>query len=270
MTTKRVTFIASNYGLWAEELQAPWDALRGAGHDLTLATYKGLTPLPLEVSMDAGFIDPLQHYAVNPQEVVDRVNQILDDGEWDHPVKIADVRSDQFDALVLVGGPGAPLDITGNPAVHRLLVDAYKGGKLIAAMCYALAALAFARDPDTDYRSIIRGKRVTAHPHEWDFDYDIGYPLVRRSADNNGTDLTTPGFVFPLQHMVEDAVGDPSLVVADAKANRENPCVSWDSPFVTALSVESSIAFGSKLVELLDGDAWPAEGQLDKGGEDGG
>jgi putative intracellular protease/amidase len=251
MTTKRVVFIASNYGLWAEELQAPWDALTKAGHDLTLATYKGLTPLPLEVSMDPSFVDPLQHYRVNPPEVVDRVNRILDEGEWDRPIKISDVRPDQFEAIVLVGGPGAPLDITGNMVVHQLLLDAYKSNKLIGAICYAVAALSFTRDPDTDFRSIIDTKRVTAHPHAWDFEYDISYPLVRRSAGNTGTDVTTPGFVFPLQHMVEDAVGDPSLVVADAKANRENPCVAWDKPFLTALSVESSVAFGSKLAEVL-------------------
>jgi putative intracellular protease/amidase len=48
----KVLVIASNYGVWAEELQGPWDALRQAGHDLTLATYLGKTPLPGAISMD--------------------------------------------------------------------------------------------------------------------------------------------------------------------------------------------------------------------------
>jgi putative intracellular protease/amidase len=248
---KRVLFIASNYGLWAEELQAPWDAVKQEGHTATLATYKGVTPLPLEVSLDADFIDPLQHYNVNPKEVVQRVNEILDTGEWSQPRRIVDVRPEEFDALVMVGGPGAPLDITGNMAVHALVLNAYRQGKVVAAICYAVAALAFTRDPEDGNRSVIHRKRVTAHPHAWDFDYDISYPLVRRTADNPGTDVTTPGFVFPLQHMVEDAVADASLVISDATANRDKPCMVWDKPFLTALSVESSIAFGNKLVELL-------------------
>ena len=42
MAGKRVVVLASNYGLWAEELQGPWDALNNAGHNVTLATYRVL------------------------------------------------------------------------------------------------------------------------------------------------------------------------------------------------------------------------------------
>lgn len=77
MTKKKIIVVASNYGLWAEELQAPWDALKKAGFELTLATKFGKTPLPIKVSMDADMIDPKQNYKVNPPEVVNRVNEIL-------------------------------------------------------------------------------------------------------------------------------------------------------------------------------------------------
>jgi putative intracellular protease/amidase len=248
---KRVLFIASNYGLWAEELEAPWNALKGAGFENVLATYKGVTPLPIQVSMDPAFIDPLQKYPVNPQPVVDRVNALLDSGEWDAPVKISAARMSDYDALVMVGGPGAALDITGNPFVHRLILDAFRSRKTIGAICYAVAALAFTRDPQEGDQSIVRGKRVTAHPAAWDFDFDMGYPLVRTTSTNKGTDIITPGFLFPLQHMMEDAVGDPKLVLSDPSTNREKPLVAFDAPFVTGLSVESAIAFGKGLVSVL-------------------
>ena len=248
---KRVLFIASNYGLWAEELEAPWNALAAAGFENVLATYKGMTPLPIAVSMDPEFIDPLQHYPVNPQPVVDRVNQLLETGAWDTPLKVSEAKMSDYDALVMVGGPGAPLDVTGNLSVHRLVLDAYKSGKTIGAICYAVAALALTRDPDNGNRSVIYGKRVTAHPVEWDFDFDVPYPLVRETPQNKGSDIVTPGFVFPLQRMVEDAVGDASKVLADPTTNRDKPLVAYDPPFVTGLSVESAIAFGRKLVEVL-------------------
>lgn len=248
---KRVLFIASNYGLWAEELEAPWNALKAAGCKNVLATYRGVTPLPLQVSMDPQFIDPLQKYLVNPQPVVDRVNALLDSGEWDTRLKVADAKMADYDALVIVGGPGAALDITGNSFVHRLVLDAYKSKKMIGAICYAVGALSFTRDPDANNRSVLYGKRVTAHPHAWDFDFDLPYQLARTTDANRGTDLITPGFVYPLQYMVEDAVGDPRKVVADASANRDKPCVVIDSPFVTALSVESSIEFGRQLAVTL-------------------
>lgn len=249
--SKTILLLASNYGLWAEELEAPWTALKKAGFKTVLATYKGKTPLPLQVSVDPNFIDPLQNYPVNPQDVVDRVNDILDRGEWDLPLKISDVKMSDYDGIVIVGGPGAPLDITGNMNVHKLLLEAYRNGKPIGAICYAVAALALTRNPDNHDKSIISSKKVTAHPHAWDFNFDMPYHLIRTNDDNHGTDLITPGFVFPLQYMVEDAVGMNGTVIADEKANRTNPCVVWDKPFLTALSVESAIAFGEKLVSVL-------------------
>ncbi len=247
--------IASNYGSWAEEVQAPWDALRAAGHDVTLATYKGMTPLPGRMSMDPEFIDPQQGVPINPQWVVDRVNEILDTGEWDNPIKTADANMDDYDALVLVGGAGSALDIAGNMDVHDLVLSAYKSGKTVGALCYTVAALAFTRDPDNGNRSVIYGKHVTAHPHAWDFRGDHPYVTVRATDVNPGITLVTNGFAFPLQYMVTDAVGDASLVSADPTTSRDKPSVVYDAPFVTALSVESSIAYAQKLVEILGSEA---------------
>jgi len=249
--SKKVLIIASNYGLWAEELQGPWDAMKKAGYELTLATWQGMAPLPSVLSMDPDFIDPMQGYAVNPREVVDRTNEILDAGEWENPIKVADANMDDYDALVIVGGAGAAVDIAGNMLVHRLVLDAYKSDKPIGALCYAVAALVFTRDPDNDDRSVIYGKNVAAHPHAWDFVAPHEYHVVRATPENPNIKLTTSGFLFPLQHIVEDAVGSKEKVNSNENANRDNPVVVWDPPFVTGLSVESSRAFGAKLVEVL-------------------
>ena len=248
---KKILVIATNYGLWAEELQAPWDALKAAGHEVHLATYRGMTPLPSKMSMDPNFIDPMQDAAINPKEVVDRVNEILDAGEWDHPIKIHDAKMSDYDALVIVGGAGSALDIAGNMEVHDLILNAYKSNKIVGALCYAVGALAFTRDPDNNYRSVIYGKNVTAHPHAWDFVGDHGYEFVRETPENPDMKLVTNGFVFPLQFMVEDAVGSRDKVASDPTTSRERPSVVFDAPFVTGLSVESSIAFGKKLVEVI-------------------
>jgi putative intracellular protease/amidase len=179
VTARRVLFLASNYGLWAEELQAPWDA------------------------------------------------------------------------LVIVGGPGAPLDLVGNPDVHALILDAARAGKLVGALCYGVGALAFTRDPASGNKSVIYGRTLVAHPHAWDFSFDMSYPLFGATPDNPGTDITTTGFLFPLQYMVEDAVGPRGKVIADAQATREKPCTAADHPFVTGLSVESSAAFGVAVLDAL-------------------
>lgn len=248
---KKILFIATNYGLWAEELQAPWDILKDAGHNLTLATFRGMTPLPSKMSMDPDFIDPMQDVAMNPKRVIDRVNEILDTGEWGSPIKVSEANMDDYDVLVIVGGAGSALDIAGNMEVHDLIYKAYKSNKTVGALCYAVGALAFTRDPDNDYKSVIYGKHVTAHPHAWDFVGDHAYEFVRQTDENPNMKLITNGFLFPLQYLVEDAVGSRDKVKADEKASRENPCVVYDAPFVTGLSVESSFAFGTKVADVI-------------------
>lgn len=247
---KKVLVLASNLGLWGEELQAPWDALKKAGFEVTLATEKGITPLPLILSVDKDFVDPVQQYNVNPAEVVDRILEILETGEWDTPIKIVDAKASDFDALAIVGGPGSPLDLVGNAKVHRLLEDFYYQGKVMGALCYAVGAFVWARKKENG-KSIIEGKAIVAHPKEWDFTGDLPYPLYNATPANPGTDLVTSGFVFPLQVIVEDAVGEKGRVIAVPTANRKEPVAHFDFPFITAQSVESSIAFGEKMVEVL-------------------
>ncbi len=250
MESKEILVVASNYGVWAEELQAPWDALRQAGHRLTLATPMGKKPLPLAVSVDPDFVDPIQSYRVNPPEVCERVKQLVAGTEWDNPVRLRDMSMHNFDALVMAGGLGADLDLANNPALHRLILEAVAADKLVCAMCFAVAALVFTRDPAT-HRSIVYGKKITAHPRDWDFRDDVSYELFKSSPDNNGTDVITPGFVLPLQDLATDAVGPDGHCSSDPATSRSKPSVVFDWPFITACSVESSIAYGRMIVEVL-------------------
>lgn len=248
--SKKILILATNYGLWAEELQAPWDALKKANIEVTLATYFGKKPLPLAFSMDY-FVDPLQGYNINPPKVVARCKELVDGDEWANPLEIGNAKMEDYDAIAIVGGSGAPLDICNNRDVHNLTLAAVKSDKLVATLCYGVCTLAFTRDPGNDYRSVVYGKTIVAHPREWDFYDPFAYSLYGVTPDNKGTDLVGPGFNIPAQPIIEDAVGPDGTCIHDEKANRENPCLVLDLPFLTALSVESSIAFGDKLVEVL-------------------
>lgn len=250
---KKVLVAATNYGTWGEELQAPWDALKKAGFEVTLTTPLGKKPLPLVISVDSDFVDPIQNCKTNPPEVCKRIKELTDGKEWENSIKFKDAKMEDYDAIVLTGGLGAMIDMGNNFHLHKLMMDAYRSNKLIGSLCYAVAALAFLRDPKNGYKSIIYGKKVTAHPRAWDFygDFDFTYDLYGATPDNKGTDVHTPGFLFPLEDLVRDAVGPNGVCIANEKAGRENPEVAFDWPFVTGTSVESSIAYGNKIVEVL-------------------
>lgn len=252
--SKKVLVCATNYGTWGEELQAPWDALKKAGYDCTLATPKGLKPLPLTISIDPDFVDPVINKHTNPPEVCKRIVELVDGTEWDNPIAFKDAKMEDYDAIVLTGGLGAMLDMANNYNLHKLIIDAYRDDKLIGALCYAVATLVFLRDPKNDYKSIVYGKKIVCHPHAWDFygpDYDFTYPLYGETGSNKGTDVHTPGFLYPQEYLIRDAVGPNGACISRVKASREDPEAHCDWPFVTAASVESSIAYGDLLVKVL-------------------
>ena len=249
----KVLIIATNYGSWAEELQAPWDACKKAGFEVTLATPQGKKPLPFKISVDPDFVDPVQNVKTNPPEVCARCKELVDGEEWAHPKKFTEVNMDDYDAIVLTGGPGANLDMANCWELHQLIMRAYKTGKIVAALCYAVSTLVFLRDPENDYKSIIYGKKITAHPRAWDF-YGPGMAMtyeVYGGDKDFATDVVTPGFQWPIEDLVRDAVGPNGACIARINANREDPQVYYDHPFITGTSVESSIAYGDKIVEVL-------------------
>jgi len=253
----KVIILASNLGLWGEELQAPWDRIKQAGHEVTLATPQGKTPLPLAWSVNKGFRDPM-HKLINDPSEVDRTMELCHNGEWDNPIKIDEANMDDYDSIVIVGGFGAPLDLNGNPAVRRMVEEAWVDNKTIGALCYGVGALCLSRQPDNYKRSVIYGKTIVAHPMEWDFRIDMGYQLADTTPDNPGTTVVTPGFIYPLRPLVEDAVGPQGKVISPPDTTRENPCVYYDAPFVTGLSFESSFAFADLMVDVLSKVPTPA------------
>jgi putative intracellular protease/amidase len=251
VSAKKILVVASNYGVWNEELQAPWDILGQAGHQLTIATPQGKKPLPLVASMDPEFIDPVQNYKVNTEHACRRMRELLSSDVWAKPVKLSDASMKDYDVLVGVGGLGADLDLANNPALHRLIWESDETGKLMCMICFSVAALVMTRNPKNNYRSVIYGKKITAHPRSWDFTTNVSYELFGSELDNKGTDLITPGFVLPLEDLARDAVGLNGEVFADPATSREKPCVVYDHPFITGCSVESSIAYGQKIAEVL-------------------
>ncbi len=224
---KKVLVAATNYGTWGEELQAPWDALKKAGHQLTLITPKGKKPLPLAVSVDPDFVDPVINAHTNPPEVCERIKELTDGDEWAYPKTFQEVNMKDYDAIVLTGGLGAMFDMANNYNLHKLIMDAYHSGKLIGGLCYAIATLCFCRDSFNGNKSIVYGHKIVCHPHAWDFygpDYDFTFDLY---GETDG------------------------LCICRVKANRNDPEAYYDGTFVTASSVESSIAYGDLLVKVL-------------------
>jgi len=264
---KRILTVLSNFGYWGVELTGPMLKLEQAGYEMIFATPKGARPMALPPSYDEGFFDPPLGTYVNPKCDVEQVKSLKDSPKLDHPINISEwmperpyfsaqnflrefeeyfrlVKSrqkemEQYNGLLLVGGSGPILDMVNNQRVHDIILGFYRMEKPIAAICYGVGCLVFARDFN-ERVSIIFGKHVTGHCIE--FDYRDGTGFV-------GTDFNIGPPPYVLEYLLRDAVGPDGMYHSNFG---KETSVIVDYPFITARSLQCSHEFGEQFVNVLE------------------
>jgi putative intracellular protease/amidase len=136
-------------GFWLEEFAAPYFVFRDGGAQLTLASPKGGQP-PIDPKSDL------------PENQTDAMARFKSDQAaqtaLSQTVKLADVKSEDFDTVFYVGGHGPMWDLVDNPDSIALIESFYNSGKPVAAVCHA---------PGVFHRvtyngaPLVKGKRVT-------------------------------------------------------------------------------------------------------------
>ncbi|GAB1540809.1 hypothetical protein NUACC21_34780 [Scytonema sp. NUACC21] len=266
---KKILTILSEWGYWGEELVGPLEAFDAEGYHVDFATSTGKRPVALPPSMDPFYIDPPLGKTVVSEEMAEKVKRLdeLSNPRLDNPIILSkwlpnrpywssprflremeayyraldEVQKDleQYDALLIVGGSGPIVDLANNHRVHDLILSFYKVGKPIAAECYGVACLAFARDLG-DRKSLIWGKHVTGHCKEYDYLDGTGFV---------GTDINIGPPPYPLEYILRDATGPDGGFHGNFG---KEISVIVDYPFITGRSTPDSYTTGRKLVEVLE------------------
>ncbi|HLZ62920.1 MAG TPA: type 1 glutamine amidotransferase domain-containing protein [Ktedonosporobacter sp.] len=264
---KKILIVLSEWGYWGEELIGPLETFDAAGYEATFVTPKGRRPVALPPSMDPNYSDPPLGRSVTSEVVARKVHQLEESTRLSNPRNLSawlpeipywsaenflrkmeayykaldDVQKDlqAYDALLIVGGSGPIVDLANNQRVHDLILSFYKQGKPIAAECYGVACLAFARDL-VDRKSIIRNKHVTGHCKEYDYKDGTGFV---------GTDFNMGPPPYPLEYILRDATGPEGAYIGNFG---HVTSVIVDYPFITGRSTPDSYLTGEKVVEVLE------------------
>jgi putative intracellular protease/amidase len=154
LTLKDGTRYATGY--WAEEFAAPYKALTEAGHEVVVATPGGVTPnvdmMSLRPEMAGGVEGALELEAIiRSAEVMRR------------PLKLSDVRLEDYDAVYLPGGHGPMEDLWVDADAGRILTAQLASGKPLAIVCHAPAAMLATRIHGV---SPFKGYRVTCFTND--------------------------------------------------------------------------------------------------------
>jgi putative intracellular protease/amidase len=265
--SKKILVLLSEYGYWGEELIGPLAKFDERGYAVDFATPTGRKPRPLPPSTDPDFIDPPLGKSVTSAETAELTKKIDESDRLDHPRSLKEwlperpytvdsnylrklekwnndldrIRDDiaEYDTMLIVGGSGPIVDMANNERVHGLILAFLKSGKPVAAECYGVACLAFARDWE-DRKSIIWGKNVTGHCKEYDYKDGTGFV---------GSDINMGPPPYPLEYILRDATG-PNGRYHSGFGHELSVIV--DYPFITGRSTHDSYLTGQKIVEVLD------------------
>jgi hypothetical protein len=156
---------------------------------------------------------------------------------------------EKYDALLLPGGSGPMVDMVNNERLHDVILGFLAQDKLIAAECYCVTCLAFARDW-SERKSIIWGKHVTGHAREYDYKDGTGFAQM---YDYDGNPMNTsanfgPPF-YPLEYILRDAVGPDGQYHGGVGRTLST---ILDYPFLTGRSTQDSKLVGELMIEVLE------------------
>lgn len=265
--SRKILIVLSEYGYWGEELAAPLAVFDRAGYEVDFVTPKGKRAHVLPPSLNPDYIDPPLGRSVTTPEMAQQARALDRSTRLDNPInleewfpdrpywsspqflreqeayykKLDELQADiaKYDTILLVGGSGPTADVVNNHRVHDLVLGFLRAGKPVAAECYGVGTLAFARDLE-DRKSIIWGKHVTGHCKE--YDYKDGHGFL-------GINFNMGPPPYALEYILRDATGPDGRYHGNVG---HETSVIVDYPFITGRSTADSTLTGEKVVEVLE------------------
>ncbi|MEP7207526.1 MAG: type 1 glutamine amidotransferase domain-containing protein [Casimicrobiaceae bacterium] len=227
MPTSRVLIVCTSHaslgttgertGLWLEELAAPFWVFRDAGFTVDV------------VSMAGGEV-PLDPRSLEEKDRPAPTQRFLDDAATMTMIRqtraLADVATEDYDAVFLPGGHGTMWDFAADPDLAETVAATYDAGRVVAAVCHGPAGLVGA--VRADGKALVAGRRIT------------GFTNAEEAAVG-----LTDKVPFLLESRLRELGG-----IFDAGADFKSHVVR-DGNLVTGQNPQSSAAVAQAIVEAL-------------------
>jgi len=164
----KILFIVSSapIGFWLAELTHPYWHFSEAGHEVEIASPQG----------GKAIIDPTSDpYTEKSWEKTDLVSKgYLSDAtlaeKIENTIPLYKIYPSEYDALHIVGGGGAAVDLYPNTDVKRILEGFWSAGKFIGTICHGSIALG-------NVPELVQSKHATGFSREEDAQVEALYGL---------------------------------------------------------------------------------------------
>jgi protease I len=231
------------------EAAVPWQILTAHGHAIQFATPDGRSGQADErvlTGKGLGILATMFRANATAQQAYRELESSKEFGE---PLRYEDIRTGDFDAVLLPGGHAPGMKPYLESAVLQSKVaEVFEQGKPVAAICHGV--LVAARSTARSGRSVLFGRRTTALPKNmeltawaltraWLGDYYRTYPT------------TVEDEVRGLLARPEDFIRGPLSIRRDSAANLAAGFTVLDGHYLSARWPGDAHRFGSEFAALL-------------------
>jgi putative intracellular protease/amidase len=212
-------------GFWAAELIHAYKLFTDNGYDVTIASPKGG-----KVEIDA-WSDPRDSSGYSKDDKISL--QYLNDKNFmnllENTKQVSDLSSNDFDAIVVVGGQGPMFTFKGETGLHNAFLEFYNRGKVSAALCHGTSLLLYLKDKGG--KPLIQGKKITGFTDE----------------EEDFADKTVGKKVMPFR--IEDEA--KKLGAEFQKANSFEPFAIKDGNLITGQQQHSGAEVAKMVIDSL-------------------
>lgn len=232
------------------ETAVPWKILTARGHTVRFATPDGLPGQADERMLTGNGLGIAKSALMADINGRRAYGEMVVSRNFQQPQRYANLRSEDFDALVLPGGhaPGMKQYLESQ-ILQSLVAETFHEGKPVAAICHGV--LLAARSRATNGRSVLFGKKTTALTKQqelsawaltylWLRDYYRTYPATVQ-------DEVTQALAQPT-----DFVAGPISVTRDTPSQPRIGFTVRDGNYLSARWPGDAHCFASEFATVLD------------------
>jgi putative intracellular protease/amidase len=213
-------------GFWAAELIHAYKLFIDNGYEVTVASPKGG-----KVEIDA-LSDPRDSSGYSKDDTISL--KFLEDRNFisllGDTKKISDLSSNDFDAIVVVGGQGPMFTFKAETGLQNAFLEFYNKAKISAALCHGTSLLLYLKDKDG--KPLIQGKKMTGFTDE----------------EEDFADKAVGKKVMPFR--IEDEA--KKLGAEFQKANAFEPFATKDGNLITGQQQHSGAEVAKLVIDSLD------------------
>lgn len=143
------------------EVAVPWRLLTDAGHTVVFATEHGGTAAATDPLLLSGVVFKMLGASREPKRFY---AEMLEDPNYQNPIAWSDILADDYGGLLLPGGHAKGMrQYLGSEILRSKVIDYWRTGKPVGAICHGVLVLARSIDPTTG-RSLLYGRKTTCLP----------------------------------------------------------------------------------------------------------